>query len=653
MPIASPNLDDRTFQQLVDDAKRLVRARCPEWTDHNVSDPGVTLIETFAYMVDQLVYRVNRIPERNYYRFLDLIGVRPFPAAPARTVVTFQLSAPQPEPVVVPAGFEVATERRATEEPVVFTTERELLIRPCRLRTAFARRASGEVVPAMGALDSGRGFDCFSNVPVPGDVLMIGLDDAVPCVTIALRLRCTERGYGIDVEFPPLVWQAWDGTEWADCDVIRDQTSGLNASGDIILGVPGGHTASIEGGDRAGWLRAKVIEPTVGQTPYATSPVIESAEASSIGGSVEAVNCRVARNEILGVSAGVQGQRFKLKDGPVAASQDVALVEVIDRGQVHQWTPVPSFGDSDDKSGHFVMDESSGEVVFGPVVRLENGKLRQYGAVPAKDAVLRVTAYRIGGGIAGNVSVGALTVLKQPLPFLRSVTNLIAATGGVDPETVGEASVRGPLLLRTLNRAVTARDYEHLALEVAPELVRVRCVPAGPERDASAANAVRVLVVPRCTPDEDGRVPFDQLVPDDRTLEKVGRYLEERRLVGNRVVVEPPRYQGITVVAQIRAHRRARPEEVEHECTRALYEYFDPFVGGPEGQGWPFGRAVSEGEAYAVLQQVPGVEYVDETRLFAADPVRGLRGEEVERIELDPNALVYSFQHILRANPAR
>ena len=76
MTLPAPNLDDRHFQELVDEAKRMVQNRCPEWTDHNVSDPGVTLIETFAYMVDQLIYRVNRVPDRMYLKFLDLLGVR-------------------------------------------------------------------------------------------------------------------------------------------------------------------------------------------------------------------------------------------------------------------------------------------------------------------------------------------------------------------------------------------------------------------------------------------------------------------------------------------------------------------------------------------------------------------------------------------------
>ena len=79
MTLPTPRLDDRTFQQLVDEAKRQVQQRCPAWTDHNVSDPGVTLIETFAWMTEMLLYRLNRVPDQLYVRFLEMVGVRLFP----------------------------------------------------------------------------------------------------------------------------------------------------------------------------------------------------------------------------------------------------------------------------------------------------------------------------------------------------------------------------------------------------------------------------------------------------------------------------------------------------------------------------------------------------------------------------------------------
>ena len=104
MALPVPNLDDRRFQDLVDDAKRLVQQRCPEWSDHNVSDPGVTLIELFAWMTDQVVYRLNRVPDRNYVKFLELIGVSLYPPTAARSPMTFWLSAPAARRRHDPAG---------------------------------------------------------------------------------------------------------------------------------------------------------------------------------------------------------------------------------------------------------------------------------------------------------------------------------------------------------------------------------------------------------------------------------------------------------------------------------------------------------------------------------------------------------------------
>src|ERR1043166_5777577 len=111
MVLPAPNLDDRRFQDLVDDAKRLVQRRCPEWTDHNVSDPGVTLIETFAFMVDQLLYPLHRVPHRLYVKFLQIIGVRLLPPTPARVPVTFWLAAPAQNLIPICPGTEVSTVR--------------------------------------------------------------------------------------------------------------------------------------------------------------------------------------------------------------------------------------------------------------------------------------------------------------------------------------------------------------------------------------------------------------------------------------------------------------------------------------------------------------------------------------------------------------
>src|ERR671918_566572 len=187
MALPVPNLDDRRFQELVDDAKRMVQQRCPEWTDHNVSDPGVTLIETFAWMTEQLLYRLNRVPDRNYVKFLELIGVRLFPPVAARTEVTFWLSAAQENAVHVPVGTQVATERTDVDAAIIFSTVSDLSIVSCSLSKLSSTIEENEIRDHSESLLKGQEFYCFDNPPKPGDVLLIGLSNPVPSCAVSLR----------------------------------------------------------------------------------------------------------------------------------------------------------------------------------------------------------------------------------------------------------------------------------------------------------------------------------------------------------------------------------------------------------------------------------------------------------------------------------
>lgn len=643
--LPAPNLDDRRFQELVDEAKRRVQQRCPEWSDHNVSDPGVTLIEVFAWMTDQLVYRLNRVPERNYIKFLELIGVRMFPPTAARAEVTLWLSAPQPVPVTVAPGTEVATLRTETADAVVFSVVAPLDIVPCHLVGLGSSISGKKVRQHFAALEAGDSFYCFATSPKVGDTLLIGLSEAVPSCAVALRFDCQIEGVGVDPTRPPLRWEAWTGDGWEDCEVDRDGTGGLNRAGDVVLHVPRDHVTSVVGRQRAGWLRCRLVEAEPDQPVYSASPMIRSLSAFTVGGTASAVNARVVDGEVVGVSEGVPAQRFPLRNRPVVPGDDPPVLEVAGGDGWQDWREVQSFADSGPADRHFVLDPVAGEVVLGPGVREPDGSLRQYGAVPVKSATIRLRSYRSGGGRRGNVARGALAVLKSSIPFVARVENRRPASGGVDGEDIESVKLRGPILLRTRNRAVTREDYEQLAREAAPEVARVRCAPAGEGADG---GGVRVLVVPATGGDGEGRMRFEDLVPAEETLARIAAHLDERRVIGARVVVEPPVYQGVTVVARLVPRATTSAKRLQAACTAALYRYFHPIEGGPDGTGWPFGRPVQVGEVYSVLQRVSGLEMVDEARLFAADPITGQRGEAVQRIEIGPDALVFSYQHQVR-----
>jgi predicted phage baseplate assembly protein len=349
--------------------------------------------------------------------------------------------------------------------------------------------------------------------------------------------------------------------------------------------------------------------------------------------------------EVLGISEGVPGQRFALRDSPVVRTTEHELEVSAGPDEWEVWSEVETFAFSGGNDRHFKLDETDGELVFGPAVREADGSLRHYGGVPPRGATLRIRSYRAGGGERGNVAAGAISVLKTPIAFVSDeVRNRMPATGGRDVEDVESVKQRGPLVLRTRNRAVTASDYETLVREATPEIARVKCVPAG------TAGTVRVLVVPSFGDDERGRVDKHSLVPSEKVRERITAYLDERRPVGVQVLVEPPRYQAVTIAARLRARAGRDKEGVRRAALDALYRYCHPASGGPDGGGWPFGRSVRAGEIHGLLLGVAGVDVVDDVRLFRANPETGERGNPLQRIDLDQLTLAYSFEHSVRVD---
>src|SRR5438477_7380198 len=145
MALSQIVLDDRNFQELVNEARLRITRTCPEWTEHNVSDPGITLIELFAWMTEMLIYRVNRIPDKLHVALLELLGIGLEPSTAATTDIQFRLAAPSVEPILIPGGdTEVGTRRTASEQAIVFQTNEDFEIRPAR-PSAYAIEKGGNV----------------------------------------------------------------------------------------------------------------------------------------------------------------------------------------------------------------------------------------------------------------------------------------------------------------------------------------------------------------------------------------------------------------------------------------------------------------------------------------------------------------------------
>ena len=642
MTIPSPDLDDRSFQDIVDEAKRLIPKYCPAWTNHNLSDPGIALIELFAWMTEMTLYRLNQVPDRLYAKFLELIGIDLFPASPARTELTFWLSAPSATTLVVPAGTQVGTAPGRDGGNVVFTTDEDLTIVQPKLTGLLTSDGPSHYRNGWEDLRFGRaGVRCFTSEPLASDdAFYLGFDGPLSGNTLRLDLVASVEGLGVNPHRPPLRWEVWTGNGWDGARVLVDETGGLNQDGTITLLLPPAHAPITLGDQRAWWVRGRLDQREGEEAPYVTSPRIRAVRASSLGGTVSAHHGEPVAPETLGYSDGLPGQEFQLRHHPVLPRRPGEAVVVTTDGSPEEWQEVEDFSASDPDDRHVVWDANDGQVRFGPAIRALDGSMVQHGAVPPKGAEIAVAGYRVGGGLSGNVGAGTLTALRTTIPYVDRVANLRAAGGGVDPEPIENAKMRAPALIRTGQRAVTAHDYERLTLEADRRVARTRCLPP-----AEPGGPVRVLIVPHTYKRAADLVLDDFTLPDD-LVDQVAAYLDRRRTLGTTVEISTPYYQGLTVATRLKLLPGRPHEAVRQRALDLLYTYLNPLVGGARGTGWPFDEEAGAAMVYELLEGVDGVSYVDDVLLFEADLRNERRvGKGKEWARLDPDSLFLSYNH--------
>lgn len=681
MSLPVPNLDDLRFQKdLVDEARRRIISYCPEWTDYNLSDPGITLIELFAWMTEQMIYRLNRVPEKNYIKFLELLGTRLQPASSASVELTFRLSTPFPigpeddTVVVVPAGTEAATRETEERPEITFTTDNRLVIQPPKLvQLRRDKEFQKNYLPRLGV----EPCVVFDEVePKQGDTFYLGFDETQPLNGYILRLvfQCEQtQAVGIRREDPPLVWECSLGDgRWQEITPSthhgeRDTTGGLNnEEGQMVFYLPLSMRPDVVNGRNGYWIRCRFDQRRPEQGVYSESPRITRVEAFTLGATVRASHAVIVTDEILGISNGEPGQIFRVQHAPLLALQDGETVEVEENRNGEMvfvpWQSVPDFSASSRYDRHFVLDTATGEVRFGPAVRQQDGSVRQYGRIPETGSRIRFARYRYGGGVIGNVPPGQIQVLKRAVPYIDRVVNLVPATGGRDQETLEEAQMRMQRELRAQSRAVTAEDFESLAKKATRRVGRVKCNPPDRSGRQIPSGVVELLVVPAVA--EALRAGnLAALHVDDKLVQEVTQYLDDFRLLTTILRVREPQYLGIQVRAEIVPDDYRVPDEVAASVIDRLNHFITPLPladnpAEPGYEGWPFGRDLYVAEIFSLIQQTPGVKHVLDVSVYTRPVVpaeeqspasekqeKMLQPVSENRVRAEPDMLYCSLAH--------
>ncbi|WP_329531340.1 baseplate J/gp47 family protein [Streptomyces sp. NBC_01450] len=644
MTLAPLRLDDLSWADLVD----AVRSRIPaesagRWTLHAPVDPGMTLLDLQAYLLEQQVYRLDQVPDAVVHAVLRLLGV-PGPA-PATAAVTVLQVVPE-EPGARLRIREGASFGREPGRGTDFHLDGDLDVLPVRVSGLCVRDASGGERDRTADLAAGR------PVPLAG----------APGRPARVRLRLTVSGDGfpdggtlsllLTLEEPAGPWtgspapEGWSARAVPGVPPPARLRWSYGPGGDVRA-LPAGAVVDGTGGLRRSGLVRLTLPATAGGTEHEllldTPAATFAAPPRLLSLSPNAVPAHHARRVRL--EEGPDGPlvarflaRPRLPGLVVALPEDSAgrLIDVVglrlwetdDSGnaRAYDWTAVPDLAFSGPLDRVFTVDRASGALRFGDGL---TGRIPRVGRTGS--ATVLWAEYRLGGGPSGNggadpavsaavpaalLAFPALAGLAGPRPVAGATGDqsapgdwvftgepadtepagapctaraLVPSVGGAEPESPAAARRRAAAALGTVTRAVTAADHEELALStpgvaVARAHALVGVHPAHPGRRVS--GAVTTLVVPRVP-----RAPGDSAapdavplpVPDPGALSAVRARLEAARLLGAGVFVAPPRYRPVRVRVTLAADTARR-----HLLDAALRRHLDPLVGG-DGTGWPFG----------------------------------------------------------------
>lgn len=432
-----------------------------------------------------------------------------------------------------------------------------------------------------------------------------------------------------------LSWQYWNGNQWANL-TIQDSTANLTRTGVVTFLPPRDWQPKDQFGQaQLHWLRTVWTEGNY-PVPARLQRVLTN--------TTTATQTVTLHNEILGSSDGTEGQRFQALRSPILSNQHLEIRETDALAGTPSsastpawvsWQEVPDFYGSGPQDRHYVLNHLSGVVQFGNGI---NGRIPPLGR-----GNVRLTRYQTGGGLTGNRPIGAIIQLKTTIPYIKQVTNLAPAIGGAEAETLEFLKERAPRTVRHGDRAVTLEDFEDLAFLASPEVARARCVPLAnlvttplaTPNTAPSLGDISVIIVPG--------TEATQPIPSLELIDRVTVYLAARALPTTNLSIVGPLYIPISITLELVPLSLELAGMVEKTIQDTLTQFLHPLYGGPDGQGWEFGRRPHKSDIYALIEAIPGVDHIRYLKIDPEDPPR----PPIQSILNTERFLVYSGTHTI------
>lgn len=496
------------------------------------------------------------------------------------------------------------------------------------------RRLTRVMTRSAGRLNEFFPFFPFVEIAEENQALYLQLDKPLPVGSRhAIQFRCRGETFlpdGVSVQWEVLEKREHGRFGWRRLTTIQREEDGVEEAPAFDLASSGTLEFSlaepVELSEHGAWLRGRFTLPAdMGIHQLPPLPPITHVLMNT----VDAVNLHSQRTERFS-GHGVPGQQVQLLRKPVFLHNDEKERQVFPRpeafddikvfvqgedGETEEWFPAREgtllSAGKDDRV--FVVDPVDGTLTFGNGIR---GRM-----LPIGSNNILVDTYRIVPGARGNLGPGEVVVCEAYGDALE-VVNLLPTVGGRDAEAIDEIIRRAPSILTSRDRAVTRRDFEIIAREASGEVARAACSSSMDED-----GRVEVVILPRRREDE--RVPDPFLAAGLR--DHVSRYLKRRCLINVDPVVRLAAFLPIDVSVTVRLRPNANIISVREQAESWVHAFLDPYAGGLDGEGWPFGGTLYAQDFARMVSEIPEVRHVIDVQLYdmsAADLRRAVPGWE-------------------------
>lgn len=650
MAIEPLRLDDLEWQGMVDSIRRRIPAASGgNWTLHAPVDPGVTLLELFAALLEQRVFQLDQTPDALMRAALALLGERPQPTAVATTVLSFTGTPFQQ----VKDGTKMRLSGRTPR--LVFTTGRlHAPEDPGQPLTALPVKRLELAINGQDRTQDllhGRLVRLFPADGKPAEArIILWLEQAMPTsppeapfgllveIDAPARIRPSWEVEAVDARPPAQIsWEypATDGhLKPFRIEQVEDGTGGLRRSGVVRLPIPDDwHPEEKEG------LFGYAVHLRTESATWSAPPRLARLEWNA----VEARHRRITDPHLLTLDrlplpgleialAGLPETAAEKDHPPLETTVDLELREKVAGWK--PWSPTPDLTFHGPGDRVFEVDRRLGVLRFG------NGLTgRQPVLGPGPNVKVQ---YEVGGGPEGNLGRGLEWLGVDEL----AAKNVVAARGGAEAQSLTGARDETAASLRRPTRAVLRRDFEELArttpgVAIARARAAVGIHPGHPCR--RVPGAVTVFIVPQAPREEENEELRESAfvaapVVDPGALEAVRARLEAARLVTSELFVAPARYRPASLIVAVEADP-LDPAALERRLEEHLRGFLDPLTGGADGDGWPFGEPLRPSALLREAQEAVGRDG-EVSRI-----VIGLDGkepsEDCQEVKIEEHELVF------------